>query len=136
MITAVDSSVLFDVFLMQKGFAEASAAALQEADLSGSLIVCDVVYAELASRFPRQQMLDGALEKLDIRVDLLDAGICFEAGRAFRAYRERGGSRERILSDFLIGAHALRRSARLLTRDRGFYRAHFQKLKVFDPLAK
>lgn len=135
MITAVDTSVLFDVFLMQPDFAEASSAALREADAAGSLVICDIVYAELASRFPRQQMLDNALAKLDIRLEVLNAADCFEAGRAFRAYRASGGPRERILPDFLIGAHAVNGASRLLTRDRGFYRAHFSKLKIYAPSA-
>ena len=102
MITAVDTSVIFDVFLSQPEFAEPSAVALQEADTAGSLVICDIVYAELASRIPRQQMLDAALEKLDIRLEGLSAQSCFEAGRAFRAYREGGGLRERILPDFSL----------------------------------
>jgi predicted nucleic acid-binding protein len=136
MITAVDTSVLLDVFLEQPKFAEASAAALQQADAAGSVVICDIVYAELASRFLRQETLDGALARLDIRVESFGRDINFEAGRAFRAYREKGGPRTRILSDFLIGAHAQERAAQLLTRDRGFYRAYFRRLKIFDPTAR
>lgn len=44
-----------------------------------------------------------------------------------------GGKRTRLIPDFLVGAHALIRSARLLSRDRGFYRAYFKGLAVLEP---
>lgn len=47
MITAVDTSVLLDLFLPDPKFADASSAALREADAAGSMIVCEIVYAEL-----------------------------------------------------------------------------------------
>jgi len=56
----------------------------------------------------------------------------FRAGRAWRAYRKQGGKRERILTDFLVGAHAEVQASQLITRDRGFYRELFPSLKVVD----
>ncbi len=135
MITAVDTSVLLDVFLPDPKFEDASAGALRLADAEGSLVLCEIVYAELASQFPRREMLDQALESLDIRFEAVDRKVGFAAGRAFRAYRESGGTRSRILPDFIIGAHAQAHAGRLLSRDRGFYRAHFQKLTLLDPLS-
>jgi hypothetical protein len=135
MITAVDTSVLLDVFLPDPKFEEISASALRRADAEGSLVLCEIVYAELAAQCPRRDLLDHALEKLDIRFEALDREIAFAAGQAFRAYRERGGTRARILSDFLIGAHAQTRAGRLLSRDRGFYRTYFRKLQLLDPAA-
>ena len=54
------------------------------------------------------------------------------AGTCWRAYRKAGGSRQRVMADFLIGAHALEQSDRLLTRDRGYYRAHFKGLRLLS----
>lgn len=133
MITAVDTSVLLDVFLEDAKFVDASAAALEAVDAAGSLLICDIVYAELCSQFSRRHLLDDALSKLDIRLESFDREIDFEAGRAFRAYREKGGPRIRILSDFIIGAHAQARASQLLTRDRGFYRRYFRRLRIIDP---
>jgi hypothetical protein len=41
--------------------------------------------------------------------------------------------REHLIPDFLIGAHALVQADALLSRDRGFYRRYFSKLKILDP---
>jgi len=59
-----------------------------------------------------------------------------EAGAAWVEYRRRGGTRERLIADFLIGAHARVRADRLLTRDRGFLRSHFAGLDIVDPGAR
>ena len=52
---------------------------------------------------------------------------------AWRAYRARGGPRERLVADFLVGAHAVERADRPLTRDRGFQRGAFAGLMIVDP---
>ena len=38
-----------------------------------------------------------------------------------------------MITDFLVGAHAQTRHARLLARDRGFFRRYFSRLDVLEP---
>jgi predicted nucleic acid-binding protein len=133
MITAIDTNILFDVLLPNEKFFETSARALEESAASGSLVVCDLVYAELCIQFPSQLDCDEFLEATTIRVEPLNREAHFLASRAWRVYRKRGGQRTRILADFLIGAHAQSQATRLLTRDRGFYRSLFPSLDVLDP---
>jgi predicted nucleic acid-binding protein len=55
------------------------------------------------------------------------------AARSWHNHRQRGGGRDRITADFLIGGHAAAQAERLLTRDLGFYRKHFKGVAVVSP---
>ena len=57
----------------------------------------------------------------------------FLAGKAFLAYRHRGGSRASPLPDFFIGAHAAVSEYGLLTRDAARFRTYFPRLKLTTP---
>lgn len=133
MITAVDTNVLLDILLPNEGFFERSREALEQAWNAGSLVACDLVYAEISVHFPDREECDLFLSETGIRVEALGREASFQAGRVWRAYRKRGGKRVRILTDFLVGAHAQQQADRLLTRDRGFYRDLFPELKLLDP---
>ena len=132
MTTAIDTNILLDILIPNELFYEVSAGALERA-AAGLMTVCDIVYAELAVHFDTQGECDDFLESNEIRVEPLTREAHFAASRAWREYRRRGGKRNRILSDFLVGAHAQEQASRLLTRDRGFYRQLFPALVVVDP---
>lgn len=134
MITAVDTNVLLDVFGADPEFGARSRAAIRSALLEGGLVACDIVWAEVAAAFPSPGDASAAMDRLGVRFAPLDEQVAAEAGGAWRSYRRSGRSR-RILADFLVGSHATTRADRLLTRDRGFYRKHFDRLAVLDPSA-
>ena len=73
MITAVDTSVLLDVFLADEEHGSRSKQRLREAYDAGALVVCDVVYAELAPAFGDREALDGALREINVTLAPLDA---------------------------------------------------------------
>jgi predicted nucleic acid-binding protein len=133
MITAVDTNVLLDILVPNETFCDASVLALENAAAEGSVVVCDLVYAELCIHFNTQAECDRFLHGNEIRVEALNSEAQFLASSAWRAYRKQGGPRTRILSDFLIGAHAAVQATRLLSRDRGFYRKLFPALSLIDP---
>ena len=136
MITFVDTNVLLDVFLPDPKRGEASRDKLEQAYNEGSLIINEIVYAELAPQFIQKQRLDATLETLGVRLVPMDFDSAFAAGLSWKQYREAGGKRARILSDFLIGSHAINHADRLLTRDRGFYKEYFKDLVIFYPSHK
>ncbi|MBW2310371.1 MAG: type II toxin-antitoxin system VapC family toxin [Deltaproteobacteria bacterium] len=130
MITAVDTNILLDVFLPDKKFAPNSAKLLKLAYDEGALIICDIVYAELVPQFEARSLLEGTLETMNVTLVSVDIDVAFLAGEKWSLYRKSGGKRERIISDFLIGAHASVKADRLLTRDRGFYRSYFPEVEI------
>ena len=132
MTTAIDTNILLDPLIPNEAFYNASTAALQES-AAGLMVVCDIVYAELSVHFEDQAECDEFLESNDIRVDPLTRKAHFLASRAWRMYRRSGGKRSRIITDFLIGAHAQEQATRLLSRDRGFYRELFPSLTIVGP---
>lgn len=133
MIAALDTNVLLDILLPDEHFAERSTAIIERASAAGSLVICDTVYAELCVHFETQRECDRFLSEAELRVEPLGSEALFAASRAWRLYRRRGGRRTRILSDFLIGAHAQVHASCLITRDRGFYRDGFPSLIIIDP---
>lgn len=133
MITAIDTNILLDILIPNEEFCDLAIAAVENAAGSGSLVICDLVYAELCIHFATQHACDEFLAGNGIRVEPLCREAHFLAGRIWREYRKQGGLRSRILADFLIGSHAQSQATRLLSRDRGFYRKLFPALLVIDP---
>ena len=133
MITAVDSNILLDVFLADPRHGPASRDALRRCRAEGSLVACEVVWAEVAAAFGSTEAAGNALGGLEVTFDALDRETALLAGLSWRRYRAGGGNRRRVLPDLIIGAHALARAERLLTRDRGFYRSSFAELPILAP---
>jgi predicted nucleic acid-binding protein len=132
-ITAIDSNVILDVLVGDRTHGPTSADALRRALGAGSLIACEVVWAELAAAFDSRGAVTTTLGRLGIEYSPVERDQALAAGEAWRRYRRGGGPRERLIGDFLVGAHAAGRAERLLTRDRGFYRRCFSELHVLDP---
>ena len=135
MITAVDTNVLLDVFANDPAFAAGSLAALRSCLADGPLVACEVVWAELGAAFADPAAARRALDTIPVAFDATTAAAAERAGDAWRAYRHAGGPRDRVIADFLVGAHAAERADRLLTRDRGFHRLTFGDLVILDPSA-
>jgi predicted nucleic acid-binding protein len=132
-ITAVDTNVLLDVFGADAAFGASSREALRACSRAGALVACEVVWAEASAAFPSARAAGEAITRLGVEFSALRLETALAAGAAWKLYRGRGGQRTRVIADFLVGAHALAAADRLLTRDRGFYRSYFRRLRVLDP---
>lgn len=129
----VDTNILIDIASGDENWAEWSINALAGAMSRGPLAINAIIYSEFSLGFTSEKACDAEIERFGLTFLDLPKSAAFLAGRAFREYRKRGGSRSRALPDFFIGAHARVLGAPILTRDAGRYRAYFPGVEVLGP---
>ena len=133
MITAVDTNILVDVLEPDPVHGRGSLALLKRAIREGSVVACEVVWAEVATAYgDKMQEVIESLVQAGIGFLPMNEAAALRSAECWRAYRSRGGNRGRIAADFLIGGHASVQCDRLLTRDRGFSRDHFKPLLLLS----
>jgi len=155
LITAVDTNILLDILIPGEPHSDSSKRLLDKQLTSGKLILCEVVFAELAARFPSEQELKLFLAETGMRLvqsnekSLHLAGMrwaefarkskkdrfaCGNCGTVFEMTCPKCKSvltkRQLVLGDFLIGAHAFVHADCLLSRDLGVYKNYFRDLKI------
>jgi predicted nucleic acid-binding protein len=131
--TLVDSCVLIDVLTDDPAWADWSLDQLDKLGQQGPLVINPLILAEISPRFERAGDLETALAGLPLVREHLPWDAAFLAGQAFRVYRLGEGVKTSPMPDFYIGAHALVRGMRLLTRDVKRYRSYFPKLPIVGP---
>ena len=129
----VDTSVLLDVLKGDPHWLGWSRSALEAAASREELVINDIVYAELSTRYTRIEALDEAIGAMALKHSAIPRDALFLAGKAFLRYRKRGGTRTGVLSDFFIGAHAAVERSQLLTRDIERVRTYFPTVDLIAP---
>ena len=134
MITAIDTNILIDVLEPDPQYGPASKEALKHCLHEGSVVACEVVWAEVATAYGHaiDELLE-SLNRINLRFLPMTIDASLESARCWYTYRQQGGKKGRIVADFLIGGHAFIQCDRLLTRDRGFYRDYFKNLTIESP---
>jgi predicted nucleic acid-binding protein len=159
MITAVDTNIILDVLIPGEPFSDSSKKLLDSHLSKGKLILCEVVVAELAARFPSEEDLTTFLADTRMNLVYSDEKSLYLAGARWAEYARKNSKsrfscgqcghafepacpkckaaltrRLHVLADFLIGAHALVQADCILSRDLGVYKTYFKDLKVVDSL--
>jgi hypothetical protein len=128
----VDSNVLLDVMTHDQAWGAWSGAALRRGADESVVVINALVYGEVSVGFRSIEDLDELLPT-QLRREDIPYQAAFLAGKAFDAYRRRGGTRRSPRPDFYIGAHAAIAGYRLLTRDASRYRTYFPSLELIAP---
>ena len=129
----VDTNVLLDVVQDDPQWADWSIGQMRAQARIHALVINPVIYAEISLSFSTVEALDKVIDTLALEVREIPREALFLAGKAFAQYRRRGGVRQQVLPDFLIGAHAAVEGWPLLTRDARRFRTYFPGLEVLAP---
>lgn len=129
----VDSNVLIDISIADAAWHRWSVERVTELADSRRLVINPLIYAEVAAGYAAMAEADTFLDAGVFEREHLPWEAAFIAGQSFKLYRERGGLRSSVLSDFYIGAHAAVRGYALLTRDARRYRSYFPMVTLITP---
>jgi predicted nucleic acid-binding protein len=132
-VTLVDSCVLVDLVINDPKWADWSFEAVARARNEGRLVINPIVYAEVSVAYDTVEALDEVLPPEEYEREPLPYAAGFLAGKAYLAYRQRGGQKRSPIADFYVGAHAAASSYRLLTRDVTRFRTYFPKVRLIAP---
>ena len=129
----VDTNVLVDVLENDPQWADWSIGQLRAQAKVHRLAINPVIYSELSLAFSTFEALDKTVEELGLALVEVPRPALFLAGKAFSRYRRQGGNKNKVLADFLIGAHAAVSRYPLLTRDTRRYSSYFADLTLIAP---
>jgi|SRR5690625_2785561 len=132
----VDTRVLLDVVQADEEWADWSQAQLEWAAEHGGLLINPIIYTEFSVWYEDMAKLESVLAAFGTTSEHLPREALFLAGKAFRQYRARGGTRTSLLPDFFIGAHAAVRELPVLTRDTARIRTYFPTVTLLAPGGK
>jgi len=130
----VDANVLLDILTADPQWLHWSSTQLRQAKAAGQLLVNPIICAEIAPAFAFEwPRVDAWLSRSGMRKEPLPFEASTVAAAAHRTYRGRGGTRDKPLPDFFIGAHAQVTGCTLLTRDGARYRTYFPNVSLISP---
>ena len=133
MSTLIDTNVLLDVLEVRLGRFEWAVKQLENLAEKGDLVFNQIIYGEASVPYATSAAFERILTNPWLKREDLPWDAAFYAGKAYLAYRQRGGGKANVLPDFLIGAHALAKGHSVLTRDPARFRTYFPSVTVIAP---
>ncbi|TCT04814.1 type II toxin-antitoxin system VapC family toxin [Paralcaligenes ureilyticus] len=129
----VDTNVLVDVLENDPAWVDWSIAQLRAQSKIHRLAINPIIYSELSLTFSTVEALDQILDDLGMTMIEMPRPALFLAGKAFVRYRRLGGTKNNVLGDFFIGAHAAVSDYPILTRDTRRYASYFSSVRLITP---
>jgi predicted nucleic acid-binding protein len=129
----IDTNVLLDIFQNDPEWAAWSQDKLDAASATDHLAINPVIYSELSIAFARIEELEAVLTEAALTVKSIPREALFLAGKVLLTYRRARGSKQSVLPDLYIGAHAAVMRWPLLTRDVARYRSYFPGISLISP---
>ncbi len=129
----VDANILLDIATSDPHWGRWSENMVVRLVNTTRLVINPIIFAEISIGYDTIEAVNALfdVEVYDREPLPFEAG--FLAGKAYLAYKRRGGIKNSPLPDFYIGAHAAIRKYRLLTRDAARYRTYFPSVEIITP---
>ena len=89
MLTSVHTNIILDVLIPGESFSESSKALLDRHSAKGELIICEIVFAELAAAFPSEEQLRAFLSDTGMKVVHSIEESLFVAGSRWAEYAKK-----------------------------------------------
>ena len=131
--TLVDTNIWIDCIDEASPWHDWAVEQLQRHSERSPLHVNLIIYTELLVPGPNFDALDALLDVYDTLRSPLPWACASLTAAAFALYRRRGGSKQKPMPDFYIGAHAAVANLRVLTRDPAPYKSYFSRLVLVAP---
>jgi predicted nucleic acid-binding protein len=131
--TLIDTNVLLDVLEERPQWSAWVLRQFQNLAEDGDLIINQIIYGEASVPYGSLPEFDALLSSDVVKREDFPWEAGFVAGKVHKLYRDGGGQKVSTLPDFLIGAHALVKGYRVLTRDASRFRTYFPKVQLIAP---
>ncbi len=129
----VDTNVLIDVLNNEPRWADWSIHQLRVQSKIHVLTINPIIYSELSCAFSKIEDLDDVVQVMGLKYAQLPRPALFLAAKAFQVYRKKGGTKNNILGDFFVGAHASVSRLPDLTRDIQRSKTYFASVHLVSP---
>lgn len=129
----IDTCIVTDLADTNSDWFEWSVTTLEKLDQYHTFIINPIIYAECSVGVEKIEEVEALLEHLGFAITPIPKEALFLAGKAFLQYKRQKSGRNKVLPDFIIGAHAAVSGYQLMTRDKGRFSFYFPHINLIMP---